>query len=306
METVLGFLEEEDAYLLQSRFFPSKAGGKPAWLIPRDFPSDADLRCDSCGHSLSFLLQISASRGDDDESCFHRIVLLFVCGKCKDQVKVYRSKLPRENMFYSAEEPDDENDVIDPRPVGEPSLGLPFPEFEVECDEDAEEEEQGTESDEEDMQEEIDRAYALSKYRAYLDKVQQRPDAELDESEMNFFDEWRAKHCVQDEQFKDFQQKVKQNPRHVLRYGGSPLWFCKSKMLSGDEVPPCSCGSRRSFEFQIMPQLISLLKAELEWGVVCVYSCDANCSDGSYIEEFAYVQPEPAEWANEVTGIEDT
>lgn len=27
----LGFAEEQEAYLLESRFFPSKIGGAPAW-----------------------------------------------------------------------------------------------------------------------------------------------------------------------------------------------------------------------------------------------------------------------------------
>ena len=41
-----GYVEEEepeDPKLLNRMFFPSKFGGKPAWLVPENLPTNADL-----------------------------------------------------------------------------------------------------------------------------------------------------------------------------------------------------------------------------------------------------------------------
>jgi len=289
-DTILGFLEEEAPYLLQSRFFPSKAGGEPAWLLPAPLPCAESLRCEACGHAYSFFCQLSASRGDDDPSCFHRIVFVFICRNCKDKVKVLRSKLPRINSFYSFDPPDEEDETIDPRPNGEPHLGPSFAEFKIDSDGDAEEDlEEDSDDDEADQ---LDNRLAMEQYTAYRDRIEQNPDAELDASEVEFFDEWREKNYKSDDEFRKFQFVCKQNPTQVLRFGGAPLWFSnKSKC---DKVPCCACGSQRSFEFQIMPQLIALLKADVEYGVIVVYTCDANC-EGMYVDEFAHVQPEPQE-----------
>lgn len=41
-----------------------------------------------------------------------------------------------------------------------------------------------------------------------------------------------------------------------------------------------------------MPQLLNHLKhADLDWGVIVVYTCKASCTGGSkYLKEFAYKQ----------------
>ena len=92
----LGFLEDPEEYhLLQPRFFPSKVGGRPAWLNPQSIPTSAQLQCGFCGRTLQFLLQAcstefrnSQSRllicwqiyapGKDD-AAFHRSLFVFVC-----------------------------------------------------------------------------------------------------------------------------------------------------------------------------------------------------------------------------------
>lgn len=54
----IGFLEEKENWLLHPRFFPSKVGGKPAWLDLKNLPSPKDLTCKKCNDPLIFLCQV--------------------------------------------------------------------------------------------------------------------------------------------------------------------------------------------------------------------------------------------------------
>ena len=67
-----------------------------------------------------------------------------------------------------------------------------------------------------------------------------------------------------------------------------------------EQIPNCEiCGYKRVFEFQIMPQLLSVLKLDtslneksVDWGVLAVYTCENSCSNGSkvYKPEFIWKQ----------------
>ena len=91
---------------LNPEFFPSKVGGDPAWLDPENLPKPAELRCqanvrgETCGRLLTFLLQIYAPVYEGPADAFHRSLFVFVCanplcvgkhGSCR----VFRSQLPR-------------------------------------------------------------------------------------------------------------------------------------------------------------------------------------------------------------------
>lgn len=107
---LVGYLEEppsaEERKLLTRRMFPSKVGGKPAWLIPQSLP---EVACRKCSRPLRFLLQVYASRGSDHAGAFHRVLKLFICTSCQpNEVRAFRSQLPRENAFYGSEPPDPE------------------------------------------------------------------------------------------------------------------------------------------------------------------------------------------------------
>ncbi|VEN52368.1 unnamed protein product [Callosobruchus maculatus] len=122
----LGYLEECESWKLQSRFFPSKVGGKPAW-VNLDFVPGADqLQCRRCKDPLIFLLQLYAPY---DESAhipkdisgrnFHRSLFVFICKnpQChvrnnSDHIKVFRSSLPRSNKFYPYNAPEDKPDAL--------------------------------------------------------------------------------------------------------------------------------------------------------------------------------------------------
>ncbi|XP_071468940.1 programmed cell death protein 2 isoform X3 [Marmota flaviventris] len=102
----LGFAEPAPAWRLRSEQFPSKVGGRPAWLGEAALPGPAALGCARCGRPLAFLLQVYAplpGRAD----AFHRCLFLFCCREppCCAGLRVFRNQLPRKNEFYSYEPP---------------------------------------------------------------------------------------------------------------------------------------------------------------------------------------------------------
>lgn len=63
-EVVLGFLEDAEPWRLLSPQFPSKVGGKPAWLSLRGLPDLPELECEMCRLPMVFLLQVSGVWGE--------------------------------------------------------------------------------------------------------------------------------------------------------------------------------------------------------------------------------------------------
>lgn len=61
-----GFLDKTDKWRLESRYFPSKVGGKPAWLDLKNLPPTEKLTCKCCNKPLMFLAQIYAPDDDDE------------------------------------------------------------------------------------------------------------------------------------------------------------------------------------------------------------------------------------------------
>ncbi|KAL8530383.1 hypothetical protein ACS0TY_007426 [Phlomoides rotata] len=116
----LGFPEKpKNPWSLRRQYFPSKAGGSPAWLDPINLPSGKWSVCDFCGEPLQFLLQVYAPL--DDESTFHRTLFVFMCPSMAcllrwkrhpetqlQSVKVFRCQLPRVNSFYSSDAPSED------------------------------------------------------------------------------------------------------------------------------------------------------------------------------------------------------
>ncbi|KAL2556626.1 zinc finger (MYND type) family protein/programmed cell death 2 C-terminal domain-containing protein [Forsythia ovata] len=122
---MLGFVEKpKNKWSLLRQYFPSKAGGTPAWLDPLNLPSEKSSLCDFCSEPLQFLLQVYAPL--PEESTFHRALFVFMCPSMacllRDQheqwkrhpekpsrsVKVFRCQLPRMNSFYSSNAPGDD------------------------------------------------------------------------------------------------------------------------------------------------------------------------------------------------------
>ena len=107
----LGFVEDTPGWLLASRFFRSKVGGKPAWLDLKNLPTSEETSCQKCGNPLVFLLQLYANL-DIDPKCFHRVIFVFMCSDSNchqtqdsSPFKVFRSQLSRKNEYYPYESP---------------------------------------------------------------------------------------------------------------------------------------------------------------------------------------------------------
>ncbi|KAH9504649.1 Programmed cell death protein 2 [Bulinus truncatus] len=101
-----------------------------------------------------------------------------------------------------------------------------------------------------------------------------------------------------DRVFLKFKRRIEPEPSQVLRYeqGGIPLWVSSDHQPSSSDIPDCSCGAQRIFEFQVMPQLLNYLSVDslehsLDWGTLCIYTCKNSCSIGNlYKEEFLWKQ----------------
>lgn len=144
----------------------------------------------------------------------------------------------------------------------------------------------------------------LEKLEQYKAKAAECPDSVLDGTEQQVFEEFSKESGEKDEVFSRFNRFAAANNGHVIRYnfGGNPLWFATPGRL--DEPPPCgNCGGPRVFEFQVQPQLITLLSGtdladRLDFGTICCFTCKGSCSapdSQPYLEEIAFVQGEPRE-----------
>ncbi|KAF7728156.1 Programmed cell death protein 2 [Apophysomyces ossiformis] len=112
----LGYAEDPETPLTADTF-PSKSGGKPAWLNPEHVLNVERATCGNCDQPMCLLLQLYTPE-DHPEEAFHRTVYVFCCrdGGCLKQdwrksFKVYRSQLPRENPYWPpTSEEDDDNE----------------------------------------------------------------------------------------------------------------------------------------------------------------------------------------------------
>ncbi|XP_010781408.1 programmed cell death protein 2-like [Notothenia coriiceps] len=121
------------------------------------------------------------------------------------------------------------------------------------------------------------------------------------------YEKTKARHG--DAVFSRFMKKISLCPQQILRYSrrGTPLFI--SQPPENMQVPRCgSCGGERTFEMQLMPALVSLLRGrkrrreeeeeevEVEFGTVLVFTCNNSCwteDSGSTVEEVCFVQPDP-------------
>ncbi|GIL77234.1 hypothetical protein Vretimale_3090 [Volvox reticuliferus] len=116
----LGFVEKpEKPHLLLRHRFPSKVGGRPAWLDPLRLPSREMLTCRLSGRPLDFLLQIYAPVDANPVEGFHRCLFLFISPEGSrlrepGAVRLFRCQLPRYNPYYSSEPPSNKDKYPQP------------------------------------------------------------------------------------------------------------------------------------------------------------------------------------------------
>lgn len=320
---------------LASRHFPSKVGGKPAWLDLENLPSSSVIKCPSCGRPRQFLLQLY-SPDEDVETGFHRTVYIFLCtsNACWGDrsspsfppVLVLRSQLKRENRFYPAsppvEDPTWRTDITPEKygslcPVcgcrgdklcgrcrsvsycGEHhqkmdwkrghkqeckeggSYGGPYAEDTLRPEGLVEIEEEPDEEDEV-LPEQDEERYAELAARAAPVEAGDEDWREVEEGQH------------QDKASERFRARMRRAPRQIVRYcrrsGQGPLLCTASATLARPQA--CTnCGAERTFEFQVMPQLLSLLhlgtelESSLDWGSLYIFTCDKSCALEGYAEE---------------------
>ena len=75
-----------------------------------------------------------------------------------------------------------------------------------------------------------------------------------------------------------------------------PLWISTQNKPTLP-IPDCQyCGSKRRFEFQVMPQLLTQIVGSdesLDWGTLVVYTCAESCTsklEDGYKEEYIWKQ----------------
>uniref|UniRef100_UPI00358FDA81 programmed cell death protein 2 isoform X3 n=1 Tax=Myxine glutinosa TaxID=7769 RepID=UPI00358FDA81 len=350
---VLGFLERpEEQWRLTSAHFPSKVGGKPAWLALDPLPGRSELACRRCGKPCVFLLQVYAPLSEK-EHCFHRVLFFFICQDTDCYTEhhdsspfiVLRSQLPRINPFYSPDPPvgptaspvavmphlcavcgsygptvcsccrtrhycSREHQVIHWRAghrgacssQGERKDGVDdsdkhsflFQEFEIITEGEDEQEGDDEDTDEEEEDDELAEEIVTPGAKSF------NAGEDVQDLEAMFRNESK-----EDQSFRIFERLVAIAPKQVIRYGhgAAPLWVSNSHVPSSHDIPPCSCGAQRAFEFQIMPQLLNDLNvdklgASIDWGTLAVYTCSQSCrpaTDGetrtySYLPEFVWKQ----------------
>lgn len=344
----LGFIQETPGWKLQSRFFPSKVGGKPAWLDLQNIPDITALRCSKCTQPSVFLCQIYAPI-DNVEACFHRTVYIFVCRNekcfapnCPPNFKVLRNQIPRKNDFYPLDPPEEcaswrtdicaeKYDVHLCEVCGIKSTShcakcksvyycsknhqkadwkyhkeicssqssqkgnsdnknvILLPEYEITID--TEECDLKSAGDEEKEQVEQMEHYKKLVVEGKAGTLHGNSSVDDDLMKMAFSEE--------DKIFSEFKSRISADPDQILRYekDGVPLWISKDGVPKEGDIPPCKyCGGERTFEFQVLPQLLNYLGLEetstsIDWGTLAVYTCKQSCSSGPhYREEFLWKQ----------------
>ncbi|XP_017094163.2 programmed cell death protein 2 [Drosophila bipectinata] len=172
----------------------------------------------------------------------------------------------------------------------EPLGNVEFPEFEIVMDSNPTNSAEN-EKDDETRLAEFEELEASGK----TGELSNVSEAELDK----YFGQTAA---ADDKTFRQFKKKTAAEPEQIIRYqrGGSPLWITDTTKTVQDRLeslPNCSaCGGARQFEFQIMPQALTLLEDEnLDWGVLAVYTCARSCPIEGYVEEVLVKQDIVAE-----------
>ncbi|MES1917607.1 MAG: hypothetical protein MHM6MM_009322 [Cercozoa sp. M6MM] len=100
-----------------------------------------------------------------------------------------------------------------------------------------------------------------------------------------------------DQAFEEFQLRLSRDPEQCVRYdyAGLPLYAARRKPK---QIPRCSCGKRRVFEMQLMPNIVNELKpwklaadkAGFSLTTAAIFTCSGNCGAGSLHDEFIFVQ----------------
>ncbi len=295
---VLGFPEPalHDCDMLRHAF-PSKVGGRPAWLDPRRLPSPEELKCPADGSTMRFLLQVYAPvEGQAD--AFHRTMFVFVSCKASSLhgpgaadgsngaihrspgVQVLRCQLPRNNEFYVYDPLTDRERLAGPRCCGETGVADPWA---VAAHERAVVHgapihqnartsvplfpEYEIVIEEETMGEDAPMATTEQLLQENLQKatdLSKSNNFTEEELPSELIDEIEKNMPLEKRHFASFAARIAGAPSQILRYcfddGSAPICPSPHGIPRLDQIPPCEhCGACRKFEFQILPQVLNIL-----------------------------------------------
>lgn len=304
----------------------NRIGGLPVWLDPRH-PMPATL-CKSCSNPMVLLLELYCPE-DYPEAAFHRVIYVFACknGSCHRDLgsgfKIYRSQMELMNAVY-------DYDGLLKTDLQLENMSLSTKEgsfitnYCIICGSLAISEYAGnngaqycskSHSDQitnqtSEMSIVVSRQSIL--FAELLLDEEPEPErtfvpveedilnslevVEIGDSELIEEDETESE---VDKEFLKFQKRLSRMTDQVLRYGRvnpvsneEPLWIASKACL--DIIPPCThCLAARTFEFQILPQMLAHLDIDntqvdsLDWGTVAFYTCSLHCegANGKYAEE---------------------
>ncbi|KAK5915166.1 hypothetical protein CesoFtcFv8_000783 [Champsocephalus esox] len=313
-EVVLGFLEEVEPWRLLAPQFPSKVGGRPAWLSRTGLPG---LQCEMCRLPMAFLLQVYGPISGQDRS-FHRTLFLFCCkthecythndSRC---FKVFRSQVSRRNEFYPYNPPPEDEPPSDPEPdpnvlsvsgvklcwvcgcpgnkacsrchsvtyCGKPHQTLHWKHtHKRECG-----------SQEAPIVTTSTFLFPESELVTEPEEEEEEEEEEEDEDtkESKEEEEKQGADSLADALAETDLEEMAMHETERQQNGAA---------VQKEDCTRATPGGARIFEFQVMPQLLNSLcvdstGASIDWGTLAVYACSASCNnDDQYCPEFIWKQ----------------
>lgn len=195
-----------------------------------------------------------------------------VCGKCRKNSYCGQTHQKLDWKYHKK--------VCNTGNVHQQLTEILFPEFEIVIEREEKTEATASDEDEQKHLKEYEDMLRNGKLQN-MDKFDERDLLDMAES-------------TEDKLFGKFKKIIESNQTQVVRYSrhGQPLWISSYGTLK-NKVPNCPhCNGKRIFEFQIMPQMLNILKSDdLDWGIIAIYTCEKDCNTyGKYVQEFCYKQ----------------
>ena len=253
-------------------------GGSPIWL---DFSENVDedlLYCEVCETHMTFLLQLYVPK-DTLEHAYHRAIFVFICLTSHEgNIKILRQQLTKDNPYYDCENPKHAHNDIK---LGKVLTHARVIEFEAETISDSK------------VNETCIAAQNL--FEIKNDEDSQISQDDLNKIVQSFHNEINLEN---NDLFNEFNRRISYFPGQIIRFCsdskmGNPLIFNEKKFIKKQ----CeSCREIMEFEFQIMPQIWSILNLEEPvtqiFDSLIVFSCPKSCATQNSIfsNEYAVTQ----------------
>lgn len=267
-----------------------KVGGHPLLLL------EHPLQLECCGTPPLFIVQIFAP-GTSSES-YYRYIYVFQCVNCK-RTHACRAQLPEGSTELQGKHNDWNDELSDIELLGNiaGAATAVLTDFTVEI---IEENTQVTAIIQKLFESNVnDPAAALE----ILDLLEPEPlnveeniekESDEDDDDEGVLKELENKQKAQEDvSFEVMKWARDCEPSACIRYGRAtaPLWYSDNNRPQVS-VPPCECGAKRAFEFQVLPSALSCFKhLDLEFGTILVFTCTADCVSSEYSQEIAVCQP---------------